>query len=266
MFAEDNYLVREGAAALLATADDLELVATVSDLPELLAAVEELAPDAVLTDIRMPPSHTDEGIRAALQIRRDHPATGVVVNSATSITAVSPATLTPGIVDVHVVTSGGTSSNGAGDQFTYQAVQPAVTSVSPTHGTSDGGDSVTITGTNFINGASVSFGLAAAASVTVNSPTQITAVTPSTSPGTVDVTITTTGGTSATSPADQFTFFAIPTVTAVSPNTGPTGGGTHVTISGTNFAPGWPREDETCTYATRSWRSSATGRLTVTSS
>ena len=81
MFAEDNYLVREGAAALLATADDLELVATVSDLPELLAAVEELAPDAVLTDIRMPPSHTDEGIRAALQIRRDHPATGVVVLS-----------------------------------------------------------------------------------------------------------------------------------------------------------------------------------------
>jgi DNA-binding NarL/FixJ family response regulator len=81
VFAEDNYLVREGAAALLATADDLELVATVSDLPELLAAVEKLAPDAVLTDIRMPPSHTDEGIRAALQIRRDHPATGVVVLS-----------------------------------------------------------------------------------------------------------------------------------------------------------------------------------------
>jgi DNA-binding NarL/FixJ family response regulator len=81
VFAEDNYLVREGAAALLATADDLEVVATVSDLPELLAAVEKLAPDAVLTDIRMPPSHTDEGIRAALQIRRDHPATGVVVLS-----------------------------------------------------------------------------------------------------------------------------------------------------------------------------------------
>jgi DNA-binding NarL/FixJ family response regulator len=81
VFAEDNYLVREGAAALLATADDLELVATVSDLPELLAAVEEFAPDAVLTDIRMPPSHTDEGIRAALQIRREHPATGVVVLS-----------------------------------------------------------------------------------------------------------------------------------------------------------------------------------------
>ena len=81
MFAEDNYLVREGAAALLATADDLELVATVSDLPELLAAVEEARPDAVLTDIRMPPSHTDEGIRAALQIRRNHPATGVVVLS-----------------------------------------------------------------------------------------------------------------------------------------------------------------------------------------
>ena len=81
MFAEDNYLVREGAAALLATADDLELVATVSDLPELLAAVEELAPDAVLTDIRMPPTGTNEGIEAAKEIRSRHPAIGVVVLS-----------------------------------------------------------------------------------------------------------------------------------------------------------------------------------------
>src|SRR5205823_4388339 len=166
------------------------------------------------------------------------PATGVVVNSATSITAVSPATLTPGTIDVRVSTSGGTSPAVAGDQFTYNAVQPAVTSLSPSSGPTGGGTSVTITGTNFIAGASGAFGLAAAASVTVNSPTQTTAVTPSPSPGTVDVTITTTGGTSATSPADQFTFFAIPTVTAVSPNNGPTGGGTPVTISGTNFAPG----------------------------
>jgi DNA-binding NarL/FixJ family response regulator len=81
VFAEDNYLVREGTTALLATIDEVELVASVSTMDELLAAVEELAPDAVLTDIRMPPSNTTEGIDAAHRIRAEHPAIGVVVLS-----------------------------------------------------------------------------------------------------------------------------------------------------------------------------------------
>jgi DNA-binding NarL/FixJ family response regulator len=81
VFAEDNYLVREGTVALLADVDDVEIVGTAADLDELLAAVDEHAPDAVLTDIRMPPTGTDEGIRAAKEIRRGHPATGVVVLS-----------------------------------------------------------------------------------------------------------------------------------------------------------------------------------------
>jgi DNA-binding NarL/FixJ family response regulator len=81
VFAEDNYLVREGTAALLAGVDDLELVATVSDLDGLLGAVEEHAPDVVLTDIRMPPTHSTEGIEAARRIRADHPEVGVLVLS-----------------------------------------------------------------------------------------------------------------------------------------------------------------------------------------
>jgi DNA-binding NarL/FixJ family response regulator len=81
VFAEDNYLVREGTGALLATVDDVELVASVEDAEQLLAAVVEHNPDVVLTDIRMPPTHTDEGIRAARQIRAEHPAIGVVVLS-----------------------------------------------------------------------------------------------------------------------------------------------------------------------------------------
>jgi DNA-binding NarL/FixJ family response regulator len=81
VFAEDNYLVREGTAALLANVEDLELVASVSDLESLLQAVEEHQPDAVLTDIRMPPSHSTEGIEAARQIRAKHPSIGVVVLS-----------------------------------------------------------------------------------------------------------------------------------------------------------------------------------------
>jgi DNA-binding NarL/FixJ family response regulator len=81
VFAEDNYLVREGTAALLAEVGDVELVASVGDRDALLAAVEDHRPDAVLTDIRMPPTNTTEGIEAARRIRADHPETGVVVLS-----------------------------------------------------------------------------------------------------------------------------------------------------------------------------------------
>src|SRR5438132_8624877 len=81
VFAEDNYLVREGTAALLAGVDEIDLMASVGDLPGLLGAVEELAPQAVLTDIRMPPTNTTEGIDAARRIRAEHPDIGVVVLS-----------------------------------------------------------------------------------------------------------------------------------------------------------------------------------------
>jgi len=81
VFAEDNYLVREGTAALLQTSEEVELIGTASALDELLAAVEELKPDVVLTDIRMPPTNSTEGIDAARRIRSDHPDIGVVVLS-----------------------------------------------------------------------------------------------------------------------------------------------------------------------------------------
>jgi DNA-binding NarL/FixJ family response regulator len=81
VFAEDNYLVREGTSALLAGSDELEIVDTATTKDELLAAVEVHTPDAVLTDIRMPPTGTDEGIAAAKQIRAEHPEIGVVVLS-----------------------------------------------------------------------------------------------------------------------------------------------------------------------------------------
>jgi DNA-binding NarL/FixJ family response regulator len=81
VFAEDDYLVREGIAALLGQAEEVEIVEAVADLDALLAAVERQQPDAVLTDIRMPPTKTTEGIQAALRIRREHPGTGVVVLS-----------------------------------------------------------------------------------------------------------------------------------------------------------------------------------------
>jgi len=81
VFAEDNYLVREGTAALLATSDEIELAGTATTYEELLLAVDELQPEAVLTDIRMPPTNTTEGIDAARKIRGEHPEIGVVVLS-----------------------------------------------------------------------------------------------------------------------------------------------------------------------------------------
>jgi DNA-binding NarL/FixJ family response regulator len=81
VFAEDNYLVREGTTALLNTSTEVEVVAAVADSRDLLPAVAETGPDAVLTDIRMPPSYTTEGIDAARRIRAIYPSVGVLVLS-----------------------------------------------------------------------------------------------------------------------------------------------------------------------------------------
>jgi DNA-binding NarL/FixJ family response regulator len=79
--AEDNVLLREGVSRLVASNDDFELVGTASDLPQLLALVGAEHPDVVITDIRMPPTGTNEGIQAAGWLRENHPDVGVVVLS-----------------------------------------------------------------------------------------------------------------------------------------------------------------------------------------
>jgi len=78
--ADDSVLLREGLQLLLAEAGH-DVVAAVGDGPAYVAAVLELRPDASVVDVRMPPSHTDEGLRAARKIRADHPGTGVLVLS-----------------------------------------------------------------------------------------------------------------------------------------------------------------------------------------
>ena len=81
VLAEDSYLVREGLARLLDTRGEVTVVAACGDFDTLLEAVDEHAPDAVITDIRMPPTETDEGIRASERFRDSHPSLGVVVLS-----------------------------------------------------------------------------------------------------------------------------------------------------------------------------------------
>jgi DNA-binding NarL/FixJ family response regulator len=79
--ADDSLLVREGLEQVLATEEEIEVVASCADLPSLLAAIEVERPDVVLTDIRMPPSRTDEGIQVATLLRGSHPSVGVIVLS-----------------------------------------------------------------------------------------------------------------------------------------------------------------------------------------
>ena len=81
VLAEDHYLIREALRGLLATRDDFEIAAVCEDLDSLLEAVESERPDVVVTDIRMPPGNTDEGIQAATRLRETSPEVGVVVLS-----------------------------------------------------------------------------------------------------------------------------------------------------------------------------------------
>jgi hypothetical protein len=163
-------------------------------------------------------------------------ATNLTNNTTTSIQVHAPAHAA-GTVHVHVTTAGGASAdNGTLDQYTFVAA-PTVTGVSPNKGPTGGLTSVTITGTNLSGATGVSFGGTAATNLHNNTSTSITVDSPGEAPGTVDVMVTTAGGMSAVnSPADNFTYFAQPTVTGVSPASGPTGGGTLVTVMGTDLS------------------------------
>jgi DNA-binding NarL/FixJ family response regulator len=79
--ADDSFLVREALAGLLAAMADVELVAACRDVDELRAAVDDTRPDIVLTEIPMPPSMTDEGLRLAAELRETHPETAVIALS-----------------------------------------------------------------------------------------------------------------------------------------------------------------------------------------
>jgi DNA-binding NarL/FixJ family response regulator len=96
VLAEDHALFREGLHQLVDREDDLEVVGTASDEAELLNLVDELSPDVVVTDIRMPPTGTDEGVRAAGRFTESHPSMGVVVLSQYSSPAYALALLDKG--------------------------------------------------------------------------------------------------------------------------------------------------------------------------
>jgi hypothetical protein len=114
---------------------------------------------------------------------------------------------------------------------------PTITKISPNSGSTNGGTAVTITGTNFVSGATVTFGGTAATNVTVVSSTSITATTPAYAAGVVNVMVSDSGGSATLT--NGFTYVGSPpTISKISPNSGSTNGGTAVTITGTNFISG----------------------------
>ncbi|GGK06157.1 hypothetical protein GCM10011583_42290 [Streptomyces camponoticapitis] len=157
-------------------------------------------------------------------------ATSFTLNSDTQITAVSPPRAA-GPVAVIVLHPTGNSNSVT---FTYVVAQvPVVTSVAPSNGPTAGGTSVVLTGTGFTSATSVTFGGVPAASFTVNSATQITAVTPSGNPGAAVITVTTPGGTSA--PGAYFFYAGPPVLNSAAPAQSPAAGGVVVTLTGSNL-------------------------------
>ncbi|MGW7007028.1 IPT/TIG domain-containing protein, partial [Streptomyces sp. NPDC054933] len=156
-------------------------------------------------------------------------ATSFTVVSPTQITAVVPAGIA-GPVGVTVTTPGGTATL-ASSYFYVNA--PILTSVAPASGPLSGGNTVTLTGAHLTEATAVHFATTAAVVFTVVSDTQINAVAPAGAAGPVGVTVSTAGGTSN---AVFYTYLAAPTVTALSPNQGPTSDGNTVTLTGTNLA------------------------------
>ena len=170
---------------------------------------------------------TGTNLTAATAVNFGGNAGSVTANTATSITVTSPAG-SVGKVDITVTTAGGTSATSDADQFTYVAA-PTITGISTTSGPTVGSTTVVITGTNFLAASAVKFGSTNATGYTINSATQITATSPAGSAGAVDITVTTAGGTSATSGADQFTYLANPVISV----SGVTAGGLATAIVAT---------------------------------
>ncbi len=175
------------------------------------------------------------GLSGATSVKFGGVTASFTVTSDTEISATVPAATDTGSVDVTVTTPGGTSAICAADQFAYLAA-PTVTGISPPAGPLAGGTTVTISGSGLSGATAVDFGTNPAPSYMVGSDTQITAAVPQGSAGVVDVTVTTSAGTSGAGSADCYTYRAAPTVSGISPASGPSAGDTSVTISGTDLA------------------------------
>ena len=197
----DITVTTPGGTSAPSTADQFTYATTATAVPAVTAIAPGTGPATGGTTVTI----TGSGFADASAVSFGPFSAAMTIVSDTQITAVSPPGA--GTVDITVTTPGGTSTPSTADQFTYTTAAfpaPVVTGVSPAAGTATGGVSVVITGSGFAGAIAVSFGPLSAA-MTIVSDTQITAVSPP-GAGTVDITVTTPGGTSAPSTADQFSY------------------------------------------------------------
>jgi IPT/TIG domain len=141
-----------------------------------------------------------------------------------------------GNVDVRVKTKGGKSATSPLTRFAYVVQKPSITAVSPSSGPNTGGTRVTLTGVGFVGVTSVTFDGIPGSAITVSSPTSLQVTSPAHSTQLVHINVITPAGTSRNVSEDRFRFLpGVPQVTGVAPGTGPTAGGTRVTLTGNDF-------------------------------
>ena len=162
-----------------------------------------------------------------------NPCSNVVVNS-NNITCTTPSGIS-GMADIIVTNTDGQSVILASG-FTYQNA-PTITSISPSTDNPAGGTPITITGSDFLTGATVNIGTNPCSNIVIVSPTRITCTTPAGTVGVVDITVTNTDGQTITLPS-SFTYQDAPTISSVSPNAGNPIGGTSITITGSGLLTG----------------------------
>jgi hypothetical protein len=179
---------------------------------------------------------TGAGFSGATGVSFGATSVAFTVNNDGDITATAPAH-SAGSVDVTVTGPTGTSATGSSDRYAFDA-PPTLTSINPTLGPAAGGNTVVIRGTNFVSGSTVKFGSTVSPLVTFVSSTQLKAKAPAHAVGTVDIRVSTPGGTTPVVAADKYSFKPAPTVSSLSPNAGSTAGGNTITITGTNFVSG----------------------------
>ncbi len=237
------------------SAGDGDWVLVLESGPTLSSVTPTTGPTAGGTAVTLTGTNFQEGATVSFG---GSAATGVTVVNSTTITATTPAHAA-GAVNVAVTNPTGQSGTLISG-FTYGSpTAPTLSSVAPPSGPTTGGTAVALTGTNFVTGATVSFGGSAATNVTVGNSTSLTATTPAHAAATVDVTVTNPDMQSGTL-TNGFTYTAVgappPTLSSVAPPSGPTAGGTAATLTGTNFVTG----------ATVSFGGSAATNVTVVNS
>jgi hypothetical protein len=195
--------------------------------PTVSSASPSEGPEAGHTKVKL--SGTNLG--GASEVTFGGHAATILNDSAGEVEVETPA-LAAGSVAVCVVTAGGSGCKE--EAFTYRP-PPTVSSVTPGEGPAAGGTAVAVKGEHFVGHVEVKFGSVKASGVEVKSEDEVRATSPA-GANTVQVTVVTAGGESATSPADEFTFRAAPKVSSISPNEGPVAGATKVAIKGEHFA------------------------------